>query len=137
MEWLPGQTDLGNEVLLIRAGQDVGLSPAQFTLGEVGVHLVSIKVGIIGFAVGIVEPQDFLFGQDTGVVCLDGGPVQSGLSVQEQDVPILHMPAHLGTGWRMGMGVGGISCTFSIIALVPRVHLSLAWVWLLSQVLLN
>lgn len=106
MEWLPGQTDLGNEVLLIRAGQNVGLSPAQFTLGEVGVHLVSIKVGVIGLAVGIVEPQDFLFGQDTGVVCLDGGPVQSGLSVQEQDVPILHVPAHLGAEWRMGMGVG-------------------------------
>lgn len=82
MEQPQGQTYLGNKVLLIRAGQDVGLGPAQFTLGEVGVHLISIKVGVIGLAVGIVEPEDFLFGQDAGVVRLDGGSVQGGLSVQ-------------------------------------------------------
>lgn len=77
-----GQTYLGNKVLLIGAGQDVGLGPAQLTLGEMGIHLVSIKVGIIGLAVGIVEPQHFLFRQDAGTVGLDGGSVQCGLSVQ-------------------------------------------------------
>lgn len=29
-------------------------------------------------------------------MCLDGRFVQGGLSVQEENVPILHMPAHLG-----------------------------------------
>ena len=67
-----GQTYLGNKVLLICAGQDIGLSPAQFALGEVGIHLVSVEVSVIGLAVGIVEPQDFLLGQDAGVVGLDG-----------------------------------------------------------------
>lgn len=81
-EWPQGQTYLGNKVLLIGAGQDVGLCPAQLTLGEMGIHLISIKVGIIGLAVGIVESQHFLFRQDAGVVGLDGGSVQGGLSVQ-------------------------------------------------------
>lgn len=81
-EWPQGQTYLGNKVLLIGAGQDVGLRPAQLTLGEMGIHLISIKVGIIGLAVGIVESQHFLFRQDAGVVGLDGGSVQGGLSVQ-------------------------------------------------------
>lgn len=102
MEPPQGQTYLGNEVLLIRAGQDVGLGPAQFTLREVGVHLVSIKVGVVGLAVGIVEPQDFLLGQDAGAMRLDGGPVQGGLSVQEENVPILHVPAYLGAQERTG-----------------------------------
>lgn len=31
-------------------------------------------------------------------MCLDGGFVQGGLSVQEENVPVLHMPAHLGQG---------------------------------------
>lgn len=53
--WSQGQTYLGNKILLISAGQDIGFSSAQLTLGEVGVHLISIKVSIVGFAVGIVE----------------------------------------------------------------------------------
>lgn len=56
VEWPQSETYLGNKVLLICAGQDIGFSPAQLTLGEVGVHLISIKVSIVGFAVGIVEP---------------------------------------------------------------------------------
>ena len=95
MEQPQGQTYLGNKVLLIGAGQDVGLGPAQFTLGKVGVHLISIEVGVVGLAVGIVEPQDFLLGEDAGAMRLDGGPVQGGLPVQEENVPVLHMPAHL------------------------------------------
>lgn len=53
--WSPGQTYLGNKILLISAGQDIGFSSAQLTLGEVGVHLIPIKVSIVGFAVGIVK----------------------------------------------------------------------------------
>lgn len=56
VDWPEVQTYFGNKVLLIRAGQDVGLGSAQFTLGEMGIHLVSIKVSIIGLAVSIVEP---------------------------------------------------------------------------------
>lgn len=115
MEQPQGQTYLGNKVLLIRAGQDIGLSPAQFALGEVGIHLVSIEVSIIGLAVGIVEPQDFLLGQNAGVVGLDGGSVQGGLSVQQEDVPILHMPAHLGPerskgGWSVTTSAVSLQC---------------------------
>lgn len=89
-------TDLGNEILLVSAGQDIGFSSAQLALGEVGIHLVSIEVSIVGLAVGIVKAQDFFLRQNVGTVGLDGGPVQGGLSVQEENVPILHMPAHLG-----------------------------------------
>lgn len=32
-----------------------------------------------------------------GTVGLDGGSVQGRLSVQQENVPILHVPAHLGT----------------------------------------
>lgn len=67
-----------------------------------GIHLVSIEVSIIRLAVGIVEPQDFLFRQDAGKVCLDRGSVQGGLSIQQEDVPILHMPAHLQAEQRKG-----------------------------------
>ena len=102
MERPQGQTHLGNKVLLIGAGQDVGLGPAQFTLGEVGIHLVSVEVGVVGLAVGVVEPQDFLFREDAGAMRLDGGPVQGGLPVQEENVPILHMPAHLRAEQRTG-----------------------------------
>lgn len=102
MEQPQGQTYLGNKVLLIGAGQDVGLGPAQFTLGEVGVHLISIEVGVVGLAVGVVESQDFLLGEDTGAMRLDGGPVQGGLPVQEENVPVLHMPAHLRAKQRTG-----------------------------------
>lgn len=91
------------EVLLIGAGQDVGLGPAQFTLGEVGVHLrPPSKWGVVGLAVGVVEPQDFSSGRDAGAVKLDGGPVQGGLPVQEENVPVLHMPAHLWAEQRKG-----------------------------------
>lgn len=117
-----GQTYLGNKVLLICAGQDVGLGPAQFTLGEVGIHLVSIKVSIIGLAVGVVEPEDFLSGQDAGAVRLDGRSVQGGLSVQQENVPVLHVPAHLG----QSVGQTVISGNFNIITTIPRAHLSLA-----------
>ena len=111
-----GQTHLGHKVLLVCASQDVGLGPAQFTLREVGVHLVSIKVSIVGLAVGIVEPQDLFLGQDAGTMRLDGGPVQGGLSVQEENVSIFHMPAHLGAEWR----VGGEQSNFSITATLAR-----------------
>ena len=46
MEQPQGQTYLGNKVLLIGAGQDVGLGPAQFTLGEVGLHTVCLDINI-------------------------------------------------------------------------------------------
>lgn len=48
---------LGHQVLFISADQHVGLCPAQLTLGKVGVHLIAVKICVVGFAVGVVEPQ--------------------------------------------------------------------------------
>lgn len=127
----PRQTYLGNKVLLVGAGQDIGLGPAQFTLGEVGIHLVSIKVGVIGLAVGIVEPKDFLLGQDAGVVRLDGRSVQGGLSVQQENVPVLHVPAHLG----QSVGQTVIGSNVNIITTIPGAHS--AWPSVASHALFN
>lgn len=105
MEWPQGQTYLGNKVLLIGAGQDVGLgSPAQFTLGEVGVHLVSIEVGVVGLAVGVVGRRTLLR-RDAGAVRLGWRACPPGWAAgSRENVPVLHMPAHLWAeqrkGWR-------------------------------------
>ena len=47
-----------------------------------GWHLVTVKVGVEGFAVGVVEAQRLLAPQHARAVRLDTGPVQRGLSVQ-------------------------------------------------------
>lgn len=52
------KTHLGYEVLLVGAHQRVGLGSGQFTLGEMCVHFVPVEIGVVGLAVGVVEPQD-------------------------------------------------------------------------------
>lgn len=52
------QTHLGYEVLLVGAHQRVGLGSGQLTLGEMCVHFVPVEIGVVGLAVGVVEPQD-------------------------------------------------------------------------------
>lgn len=86
---------LGHQVLLVGADERVGLGAAQLALGEVGVHLVSVEVGVVGLAVGVVEPQHLLPGQDARRVGLDGRPVQRGLTVQQQHVAVLDVPVYL------------------------------------------
>lgn len=45
------------QVLLVGADQRVGLGSGQLTLGEVCVHFVAVEIGVVGLAVGVVEPQ--------------------------------------------------------------------------------
>lgn len=47
---------LGHKVLLVSADECVGLSPAQFTLREMGIHLIPIKVSVVGLTVSVVKP---------------------------------------------------------------------------------
>lgn len=60
-----------------------------------GVHFIPVEVGVVGLAVGVVQPQHLLPGQDPRAVGLDGGSVQGGLPVQQQHVPVLNVPTHL------------------------------------------
>lgn len=93
--------------MLISGGQGVGFCPAQLALREMGVHLIPIKVSIVSLAVGVVQPQHLLPGQDAGTVGLDGGSVKGGLAVQQQHIPVLDVPAHLQE--RLGYCLRGIA----------------------------
>lgn len=88
-------TCLWHQVLFIGDGQGVGLCPAQLTLWEVGVHFIPVEVSVVSLAVGVVQPEHLLGGQDAGAVRLDGRSVQRGLPVQQQHVAIPDVPTHL------------------------------------------
>lgn len=89
------RTHFRHQVLVVRAHERVGLGSAQLALREVSVHLVSVKVGVVGLAVSVMQAEHFLSGQDASAVGLDRRSVQSGLTVQQQHIPILDVPIHL------------------------------------------
>lgn len=60
-----------------------------------GIHFIPIEVSIVSLAVGVVQPQHLVPGQDAGAVSLDGRSVQRGLAVQQQHIPVLYVPTHL------------------------------------------
>lgn len=62
-----------------------------------GWHLVTVKVGVEGFAVGVVEAQRLLAGQDADFVGHDGRLVQRRLPVEQHDVAVPQVPVdHFG-----------------------------------------
>lgn len=61
------------------------------------VDLVSVKVGVVGVAVGVVHPDRLVAGvaEDSNAVSHDARLVERRLSVNQHAVPIVQMPPHL------------------------------------------
>ena len=64
-EFSDGFAIRGGDVLLIVHGYLVGLSSCKITLEEMEVHLVSIEVSVVGFAVGVMETDSLFVGKYT------------------------------------------------------------------------
>ena len=60
-------------------------------LGQVQVHLVAVKVGVVGRAHTLVEAEGAAF-QDFCSVGHNRDPVQAGLPVEKDNIPIYHVP---------------------------------------------
>ncbi len=84
---------LGHQVLLANVGDELGLAPGLVVLREVDVHLVAVEVGVVGLAVGVVEAERVPGRrEDADLVRHDGGAVERGLTVDEDDVAARHVP---------------------------------------------
>ena len=60
------------------------------------IHLVSVKICIVGLAVGIVQPHHLLSFQHSCSVRHDAWPVQGGLSVEKHCVPVFEVSFCIG-----------------------------------------
>ena len=69
------------------------LRPGLLRLGDVQVHFVAIKVGVVGRAHALVEAKGAP-GHDAGGVGHDGLAVQGGLAVEEDGVPVVQVALH-------------------------------------------
>lgn len=74
-------------VLVVIERDVVGFRPADHILDKVKIHLVSVKVCIVGFAVGIVEPDSLLVGQDAHYVAHNGRLMKTWLAVKKHYIP--------------------------------------------------
>lgn len=72
----------------MRRHEFVSFGGCLVTLRKVNVHLVAVKVRIVGAAVGVVQAQGLLFGQDARQVSHYRRLVQSWLPIDQQNVAI-------------------------------------------------
>lgn len=61
---------LRHEILLISNRNQLGLSPRQFILREMEVHFVTVEVGVVRVAVGVVHADRFVIAKDVRLVGL-------------------------------------------------------------------
>ena len=79
------------EYLVLDAHEHQRLGPRLFALGDVEVHLVAVEVCVVWRADGRVEPEGPV-GQDAHRVRHHRHPVERGLPVEEDDVPVHEVP---------------------------------------------
>ena len=75
------------DVVEVVEAESVALRARDVGLEEVQVHLVSVEIGVVGFAVRVVHSEGLLFGEDAHDVAEQRVLVQTRLSVEEDDVP--------------------------------------------------
>lgn len=83
-----------HEVLIVRVGDQVRLGARELVLRKVDVHLVAVKVGVVGVAVCIVKTQRALAGQHARNVRHHRRLVQRRLPVHEKNIAVAEVPKH-------------------------------------------
>jgi hypothetical protein len=78
--------------LVIRIGQLKRFHSRNLVLGEMHVHFVTIEIGVVGVAVGVVHANRFLARQHSDSVTHDGGFVERRLPVHQNHVAVGQMP---------------------------------------------
>jgi len=98
----------GHEVLVVGVGNEIGLSTGDLVLGEMHVHLITIKISIVGVAIGVVHTQRLLAGENTRNVSHHGRLVECGLAVHDHNVAILDVTKDLLADYgTVSCGLGG------------------------------
>lgn len=90
-EWL---STCGHAVLLVGGHQTVRFSYRLVALRQVNVHLVPVKISVVGVAVGVVHSDGLLLWQYAASMSHDTGLVQGGLSIHEQWVVVREVAVH-------------------------------------------
>ena len=67
--------------------EQAGLGPGFFSLWNMEVHLITVKVSVVGRTDGRVEPEG-LVREDSDAVCHDGHSVEARLPVEEHNIAI-------------------------------------------------
>jgi uncharacterized membrane protein len=67
------------------------LAACLIALAEMQVHLIAIKISVIGITVRIVHADGLLLRKNTGYVGHDGWLMEGWLSVHKQHIPICHV----------------------------------------------
>mmetsp|Transcript_8719 Transcript_8719/g.32186 ORF Transcript_8719/g.32186 Transcript_8719/m.32186 type:complete len:242 (-) Transcript_8719:1796-2521(-) len=101
-------------VLQRSMSQELHLCPGELISREMNIHLITIKVGIVGFAVGIMETNDLLIWNwtYTNLVRHETRSVESWLSVEQAIVTIDNMTIHHSD---LGENLFGIQVSFCLI----------------------
>ncbi len=90
-----GVSGRSRDVLVIRIGQLKRFHSRNLVLGEMHVHLVTVEVGVVSVAVGVMHADRLLAWQHSDSVTHDGGLVECRLPVHENHVAVRQMPMDL------------------------------------------
>ena len=88
-------TGSSRKVLMVGVGDAECLGAGDFVLREVHVHLVTVEIGVVGVAVGVVHAQCLLSWQYSGAVTHHGRLVECGLTVHDDNVAVVQVAVDL------------------------------------------
>jgi hypothetical protein len=80
---------------MVRISQLKRFDTRNLVLGKVHVHLVTVEVGIVGVAVGVVHANGFFPWQNPNSVTHDGGLVERRLPVHQDHITVGQVPMDL------------------------------------------
>jgi hypothetical protein len=83
------------KILVVSIGNLESLCSSNFVLGEMHIHFISIEIGVVGVAVGVVHANRFFTRQDTNSVTHDRRLVECRLSVHQDDITVGKMSVNL------------------------------------------
>ena len=96
----------GHQVLLGGAGNGVCFSSCLLVLVKVQVHFVTVKVSVVGVAIGVVHAEGLFVGEHAHPMGHHGWLVEGWLAVHEDNITVHDVTMNFGDGSARGGSLG-------------------------------